>query len=113
GRGVGMDVVNSEIKQLGGTMRIQSVRGVGTRFSVHLPFTVSVNRALMVRLGEDMYAVPLNTMRGVVRMNPRQLESYYQPNAPLYEYGGDLYRVQDLGSLLDHNVPPKIPHGTN
>lgn len=113
GRGVGMDVVNSEIKQLGGTMRIQSVRGVGTRFSVHLPFTVSVNRALMVRLGEDMYAVPLNTMRGVVRMNPHQLEAYYQPNAPLYEYGGNKYRVQYLGSLLDHTMAPKIPHGTN
>jgi chemosensory pili system protein ChpA (sensor histidine kinase/response regulator) len=113
GRGVGMDVVNSEIKQLGGTMRIQSVRGVGTRFSVHLPFTVSMNRALMVRLGEDMYAVPLNTMRGVVRMNPYQLETYYQPNAPLYEYGGEKYRVQYLGSLLDHTVPPKIPQGVN
>ncbi|MCO6705135.1 chemotaxis protein CheA, partial [Streptomyces sp. CHB9.2] len=48
GRGVGMDVVHQEVKQLGGNMDIHSVAGEGTRFTIRLPFTVSVNRALMV-----------------------------------------------------------------
>ncbi|MDC6684754.1 ATP-binding protein, partial [Leclercia adecarboxylata] len=44
GRGVGMDVVHSEVKQLGGSMSIESTLGQGTRFLIRLPFTVSVNR---------------------------------------------------------------------
>ena len=51
GRGVGMDVVHSEVKQLGGSMSIDSAVGQGTRFTIRLPFTVSVNRALMVYSG--------------------------------------------------------------
>jgi chemosensory pili system protein ChpA (sensor histidine kinase/response regulator) len=62
GRGVGMDVVHSEVKQLGGSMSIDSTLGEGTRFLIRLPFTVSVNRALMVLSGEDLYAIPLNTI---------------------------------------------------
>ncbi|WP_239505796.1 ATP-binding protein, partial [Serratia marcescens] len=57
GRGVGLDVANSEVKQLGGSVSIQTEPGQGTRFNVRLPFTVSVNRALMVLSGEDLYAV--------------------------------------------------------
>ena len=56
GRGVGMDVVHSEIKQLGGSMSIDSQWQQGTEFTIRLPFTVSMNRALMVRLGDDSYA---------------------------------------------------------
>ncbi|OZB15736.1 MAG: hybrid sensor histidine kinase/response regulator, partial [Marinobacter sp. 34-60-7] len=66
GRGVGMDVVASEIKQLGGGLDIDSALGRGTTFTVRLPFTVSVNRALMVSTGEDFYAIPLNTIEGIV-----------------------------------------------
>src|SRR5690606_21502705 len=51
GRGVGLDVVTSEIKQLGGSVSIESAEGQGTRFIIRLPFTVSVNRALMVHSG--------------------------------------------------------------
>src|SRR5690625_8038096 len=58
GRGVGMDVVHSEIKQLGGSMFINSEWGQGTEFIVRLPFTVSVNRALMIQIGDDFYAIP-------------------------------------------------------
>ncbi|MFZ5602253.1 MAG: Hpt domain-containing protein, partial [Pseudomonadota bacterium] len=58
GRGVGMDVVHSEIKQLGGNVKIHSAPGAGSQFTIRLPFTVSVNRALMVRVGEDLYAIP-------------------------------------------------------
>lgn len=76
GRGVGMDVVASEIKQLGGTVHIESRRGQGTRFVVRLPFTLAVNRALMVRANEDTYAIPLNQIEGIVRVSPFELLDY-------------------------------------
>ncbi|SDW85611.1 Hpt domain-containing protein [Marinobacter mobilis] len=108
GRGVGMDVVASEIKQLGGALDIDSALGQGTTFTVRLPFTVSVNRALMVTTGEDFYAIPLNTIEGIVRVSTYELEEYYKPDAPLYEYAGQQYRLQYLGSLLHSEHQPKL-----
>lgn len=70
-------MANSEVKQLGGSVSIQTEPGQGTRFNVRLPFTVSVNRALMVLSGEDLYAVPLNTIEGIVRVSPYELEALY------------------------------------
>jgi len=108
GRGVGMDVVASEIKQLGGSLDIDSTVGRGTTFTVRLPFTVSVNRALMVSTGEDFYAIPLNTIEGIVRVSTYELEEYYKPDAPMYEYAGQQYRLQYLGSLLNSDHHPKL-----
>lgn len=108
GRGVGMDVVASEIKQMGGTIEIDSEYGKGTEFTIRLPFTVSVNRALMVNTGEDFYAIPLNTIEGIVRVSPYELEEYYKPNAPMYEYAGREYNLQYLGQLLHSTHQPKL-----
>ena len=108
GRGVGMDVVAAGVKQLGGSVSIDSVAGRGTRILVRLPFTVSVNRALMVLSGEDLYAVPLNTVEGIVRISPFELEGYYQPNAPRFEYAGQQYEVKYLGELLNNGQRPKL-----
>jgi len=114
GRGVGMDVVHSEVKQLGGSMSIESTPGVGTRFLIRLPFTVSVNRALMVLAGEDLYAVPLNTIEGIVRVAPHELEALYarraggQAEQAGLEYAGKRYELRYLGELLDNGQQPKL-----
>lgn len=108
GRGVGMDVVHSEIKQLGGAMSINSRWGEGTEFTIRLPFTVSVNRALMVRIGDDRYAVPLNTIEGIVRVSPFELEHYYQDEQARFEYAGEQYKVRYLGNLLNSDARPKL-----
>jgi chemosensory pili system protein ChpA (sensor histidine kinase/response regulator) len=108
GRGVGMDVVHSEVKQLGGSMSIDSTLGQGTRFTIRLPFTVSVNRALMVYSGEDLYAIPLNTIEGIVRVSPFELEAYYAPDAPRFEYAGQAYELKYLGDLLNNGQHPKL-----
>ncbi len=100
GRGVGMDVVQSAVKQLGGSITISSVPGKGTRFIVRLPFTVSVNRALMVSVGEDQYAIPLNTIEGIVRVSGVELEKLYRPDGGGFEYAGMQYRVRYLGSFI-------------
>ncbi|WP_024694234.1 Hpt domain-containing protein [Pseudomonas syringae] len=107
GRGVGMDVVHAEVKQLGGSMVIDSVPGKGTRFRIRLPFSVSVNRALMVTCGEEQYAVPLNTVDGIVRVMPNELDTYYQTSPPRYQYGGRSYELRYLGELID-NSPPRL-----
>ncbi|MET0377973.1 MAG: Hpt domain-containing protein, partial [Spongiibacteraceae bacterium] len=108
GRGVGMDVVASEIKQLGGALEIDSVWGNGTRFTVRLPFTVSVNRALMVNVAGDIYAIPLNSIEGIVRVSPFELEAYYQPEAPLFEYAGQPYQMRYMGGLLHSGDRPVL-----
>jgi chemosensory pili system protein ChpA (sensor histidine kinase/response regulator) len=108
GRGVGMDVVSSEIKQLGGTVDIHSELGIGTEFEVRLPFTVSVNRALMVQVAGDTYALPLNTIEGIARISPFELEAYFMPDAPLFEYGGQGYDLRYMGSMLHLSNRPNL-----
>ncbi|MDQ8035874.1 MAG: Hpt domain-containing protein, partial [Pedobacter sp.] len=108
GRGVGMDVVTSEIKQMGGVVSINSVTGKGTTFTIRLPFTVAVNRALMVRIGEDSYAIPLSQIEGIVRASPYELETYYAPDAPLFEYAGVAYRLNYLGEFVHGVKSPNL-----
>lgn len=103
-----MDVVHEEVRQLGGSMSIDSVAGLGVHFRIRLPFTVSVNRALMVQCADEQYAIPLNTVEGIVRVLPGELDAYYQLDPPRYEYAGQCYDLCYLGELL-HTVPrPKL-----
>ena len=105
GRGVGMDVVNSEIKQVGGTVVIDSQQGKGTEFVIRLPFTVSVNRALMTKVGEALFAIPLNSIEGIVRISAKNLLELYKQDKPVYHYGGREYQLEYLGNLLrDENI---------
>ncbi|MCC2637758.1 MAG: chpA [Moraxellaceae bacterium] len=108
GRGVGMDVVQSEIKQMGGTVSIHSITGQGTTFVIRLPFTVAVNRALMVRIGEDIYAIPLAQIEGIVRASPYELETYYGPEAPLFEYASVTYKLSYLGEFVHGVKSPNL-----
>ncbi|MEE4361214.1 MAG: Hpt domain-containing protein [Pseudomonadales bacterium] len=111
GRGVGMDVVNSEVKQLGGSISIASDYGSGTTIAVRLPFTVSVNRALMVTVGEDEYAVPLSGIEGIVRVSPQQLLRQYESDSSDFAYAGRTYELSYLGTWLGlpHRVRQDLP----
>ena len=100
GRGVGMDVVANEIKQLGGSLQISSVTGQGTNFRIRLPFTLAITQALIVRTGTEVYALPLPTVEGVVRIARRELESMLSQSKPSYEYGERTYRFRHLGMYL-------------
>lgn len=105
GRGVGMDVVNSEIKQLGGSLQIDTAQGQGSRFTVRLPLTLSVNKALLVNVGEDIYAIPLSSVEGVARVSHEELEGFYSSKDARYSYGGNEYRFMHLGTQLGLNQP--------
>ncbi len=62
----------------------------------------------MVTSGEDFYAIPLNTIEGIVRVSAYELEEYYKPDAPLYEYAGQKYRLKYIGGLLNSEHQPKL-----
>lgn len=62
GRGVGLDVVTSRISTLGGHVNIESKPGIGTKFSVQLPLTLSIIGAMLIRVSEEKYAIPLSSI---------------------------------------------------
>ncbi|MEO5566676.1 MAG: Hpt domain-containing protein [Luteimonas sp.] len=98
GRGVGMDVVASEVRQLGGTFDITTRHGQGTTFTLHLPQTLAVTQAVFVRIGEITFAVPIASVRGVGRISREDREK----EGASYAYGGEDYTLHDLGLLLGH-----------
>jgi chemosensory pili system protein ChpA (sensor histidine kinase/response regulator) len=100
GRGVGMDVVATEVKKLGGGLFIDSTYGKGSRFTIRLPFTLAISQALIVRVAEETYALPLATVEGVVRLPRNIVGRHLGKDAPLFEYGGQKYRFQHLGSFV-------------
>ncbi|MBT8439077.1 MAG: response regulator [Gammaproteobacteria bacterium] len=105
GRGVGMDVVTSELKQLGGSLEIDSEAGKGSIFSIHLPYTLAISDAMLVRVGEETYAVPHTSIEGVLRATRDQVEASQKGENVDVEYAGHHYQVRYLGTLLG------IPHG--
>ncbi len=76
GRGVGMDVVATEIKKLGGSLYTETEAGKGTKFTVRLPFTLAISQALVVRAGEELFALPLPTVEGVVRVPRSEVQRH-------------------------------------
>lgn len=108
GRGVGMDVVGSEIKQMGGSVNIESKAGEGTKFTVRLPYTLAMSSALMVRLGEDTFAIPLNQIEGIVRVSPYELEEYFVADPPPFTYANQQYDFEYLGQLVQGRLKPNL-----
>ncbi len=100
GRGVGMDVVANEVKKLGGSLRISSVTGQGTNFTVRLPFTLAITQALIVRTGDEVYALPLPSVEGVARIPRGELEALLAQTEPSYQYGEETYKFRHLGMYL-------------
>jgi chemosensory pili system protein ChpA (sensor histidine kinase/response regulator) len=110
GRGVGMDVVATEVKKLGGGLFIESELGAGSRFTIRLPFTLAISQALIVRVAEEVYALPMPTVEGVVRLPRSVVGRHLGKDAPLFEYGGQKYRIQNLGSFVGLG-PARLPEG--
>jgi two-component system chemotaxis sensor kinase CheA len=73
GRGVGMDVVKTNISALGGIVEVQSELGIGTKFTLTLPVTLAIIPALLVVIADRTYAVPLNTVAEALLVSPRDM----------------------------------------
>ncbi|MEP6908378.1 MAG: response regulator, partial [Pseudoxanthomonas sp.] len=105
GRGVGMDVVYSEVRQLGGSLDIASQAGKGTLFTLRLPQTLAVTQAVFVQIGETQFAVPVAAVGGVGRIARDRFETA----GAVYVYGGEQYVLHDLGALIGQ--PPARAEG--
>ena len=96
GRGVGLDVVQSVLTRLKGTVQIETARGRGTTFRMRLPLTLAIIRALMFRVEERLYALPLNAVAEIARTleeNIHQVEHY-----DVLQLRDDLLPLLRLGS---------------
>ena len=113
GRGVGMDVVISEIRQLGGAVSVVSELGKGSHFTMRLPLTVAVSDALVVRAADRYYAIPLVQIERVVRVNPEKLYDYYQSNEATLNFEDVDYRVRYLNEILSGNKLNELVVNTN
>ncbi|MCW7554944.1 Hpt domain-containing protein [Endozoicomonas gorgoniicola] len=101
---VGLDRVNTEIRQMGGSMQIESTRGKGCCFRLRLPFTLSMHRVLVVQAGDSLYALPLQSIAGVTTIAANTLLSCFQDLLPL-EFAGEEYQVLTLGQLTGNTAP--------
>ena len=75
GRGVGMDVVRTNINKINGTVEIRSQNGLGSTFVINLPLTIAIIQALMVAIGEEVYAVPLQSVVETVKITESDIRT--------------------------------------
>lgn len=95
-----MDVVASEVKQIGGSLEINSDEGKGTRFVIRIPFTLAVMQAIGVTAGEQRYFIPLTSVAGVARITPADYEALVKTEQPAYQFAEESYPVLELEPLL-------------
>ncbi|MGB4062657.1 MAG: Hpt domain-containing protein [Azonexus sp.] len=98
GRGVGMDVVKTEVGEIGGRIEIQSQLGQGTTFRLYLPLTLAVTQTLLVRVGTHLYAVPSTMIEQVKEMKEKVLASVREKGE--VEWQGIRYPFHFLPHLL-------------
>ena len=110
GRGVGLDVVRSEIASLGGRIDIHSESGLGTRFTIHLPLTLAVAQTLLVRAGAASYAIPASMVEQVREVRPAELAQLYAERRVGWQ--GRDYPLHYLPHLLGDaaRMPESLPH---
>ncbi|MCK8058781.1 MULTISPECIES: chemotaxis protein CheA [unclassified Fusibacter] len=84
GRGVGLDVVKTKIEALSGSVEVDSVIGKGSKFTIRLPLTLAIIQALMVNLGNEKYALPLNNIRIITTIEKKQISMVQNQEVVLY-----------------------------
>ncbi len=107
GRGVGMDVVRRNIRELGGTIEVDSTPGRGSTFTIRLPLTLAILDGQLVRVGSEIYVVPLVSIVESVQLREEQLNTL-AGDAEVYRLREDYIPVLRLRELLDtgREAPP-------
>lgn len=110
GRGVGMDVVRTNIEKIGGTIELLSVAGQGTTMRIKIPLTLAIIPALMVRCGGERFAIPQLSLVELVRMDgdaARQgIENLH--GSPVYRLRGNLLPLVFLSQVLELRRPNEL-----
>ena len=107
GRGVGMDVVKTNIERIGGTLDIQSVAGKGTTLRIKIPLTLAIVPALIVKTGGDQYAIPQVNLLELVRLEGEraQQEIEFIHDVPVYRLRENLLPLVYLDEQLELRSP--------
>ncbi|MCS4195264.1 chemotaxis protein CheA [Salinibacter ruber] len=103
GRGVGMDVVKTNLAELNGTIDIDSTPGEGTRFTLKLPLTLAILQSMLVRSGAETFAIPLYAVSEAVRLEPGMIETIQE--GEVIEHRDQVIPVMRLGEVLDVQSP--------
>lgn len=98
GRGVGIDVVATALRALGGSLEIRSEEGKGTTFTLRLPVTLAIMRALLARAGDETYALPLTHVAETVDPRPDEIKQVQGKEAILLR--GKLLPIVRLGDVV-------------
>jgi two-component system chemotaxis sensor kinase CheA len=104
GRGVGMDVLRKNIGRLSGLIDLSSKPGKGTTVTISLPITLAIIQALLVRAGEQTYAVPLNTVLETLALDPGQVNTL--EGRPVLRLRGSTLPLVRVNQLLGDTVQP-------
>ena len=108
GRGVGLDVVQSEIKALGGHVTVDSHLGKGTTFTIRVPTTVAVSDALMVKAGDQQFAISLAQIDRIVRIAPSTLEEYFNSKDDFFKIDNTNYKLRYLSEFVSNQPLPRL-----
>jgi chemosensory pili system protein ChpA (sensor histidine kinase/response regulator) len=103
GRGVGLDIVKTNVHKLKGTITLDSTPGQGTTFAIRLPMTLAVTRALLVKAHNETFAIPLGAVTQILRVEREEIERVGQE--PVVRVGGQVYPMFLLGQMLDLKQP--------
>ncbi len=98
GRGVGMDIVKSRIENLSGAVDVRSVQGQGTTFTIRLPLTLAIMSSLLVRIYDEIYAIPLDHIDEIVEVRPGQI--YRVQGRPAIEIRKKIVALVALGDVF-------------
>lgn len=108
GRGVGLDVVQSAIKTLGGHVSIRSEQGRGSTFVIRVPTTVAVSDALMVKVADQQFAIPLTQIERIVRISPQALADYFESNDEVFGIDGQKYKLRYVSEFVGYQPQPRL-----
>jgi len=100
GRGVGMDVVRTNIEAIGGTIDVQTAAGQGTTFRIKIPLTLAIIPALVVHGGGERYAIPQVSLLELLRIDRRETPIETIAGAPVYRLRGELLPIVHLREVL-------------
>ena len=109
GRGVGLDVVKTNIESLGGTIECKTERGAGSSFTIRLPLTLAIVQALMVKLGTEKYAIPLGSIQTIEEVTKDDIK--YVQSKEVISLRGTVIPLIRLDTLLD--VPEREANNDN
>ncbi len=114
GRGVGLDIVRSNLRQVRGTVKVDSRLGRGTTFIIKLPLMLSISDALLVRIEHHTLALPLDAVEEILHVNASEIQMAM--HQPMLRWREEYIRLVPLNHLLHYNessrdVPSPIPVG--